>query len=67
MAGTNCKLEMKRLRRHVNSSPDFRHSIASATLFPAGWVLKERIGWRVNELHHLVPQWENKLSASVEK
>jgi len=66
MVGINCKLEPKYPHQHLNSSPDF-HSIASATLFPAGWVLKGRIGWRVTELHHPVPQWENKLSASVEK
>lgn len=66
-AGINCKLVTKRLQKHLNNSPDFLHSIASATLFPAGWVLKERIGWRVTELHHPVPQWDNKLSASVAK
>ncbi|KAF2843595.1 hypothetical protein M501DRAFT_926651 [Patellaria atrata CBS 101060] len=40
--------------------------IASATLFPAGWKLKERIGWTVTQLHEKVPSWYPKLSQPVE-
>jgi hypothetical protein len=42
------------------------HLQASATLFPAGWRLTERIGWSASRLHGLVPQWRSKLSKPVE-
>ncbi|KAF2120187.1 hypothetical protein BDV96DRAFT_674465 [Lophiotrema nucula] len=32
---------------------------ASATLFPAGWRLRERIGTSVSLLHNPVPQWQD--------
>ena len=44
-----------------------RLSEASATLFPVGWSVKDRIGWTVAQLHRLVPTWEEKLSLSVER
>ncbi|KAF1811752.1 hypothetical protein P152DRAFT_398583 [Eremomyces bilateralis CBS 781.70] len=37
-----------------------------ATLFPAAWRLRERIGWHVTDLHGTVPMWPEKLSAPVE-
>jgi hypothetical protein len=40
---------------------------ASATLFPAGWKLEERIGWTISELHNPVPQWKAKLGHSVDR
>ncbi|KAF2735688.1 hypothetical protein EJ04DRAFT_434636 [Polyplosphaeria fusca] len=40
--------------------------VASATLFPAGWRLCERIGKSVSDLHGPVPLWKSKLSQSVE-
>lgn len=42
-------------------------SEASATLFPVGWSVKDRIGWTVAQLHRLVPTWEERLSLSVER
>lgn len=32
---------------------------ASATLFPAGWKLEERIGYPMDKLHGPVPRWKN--------
>ena len=40
---------------------------ASATLFPAGWKLEERIGCTVAELHYPVPHWQEKLGSSVNR
>ncbi|OCK76454.1 hypothetical protein K432DRAFT_306328 [Lepidopterella palustris CBS 459.81] len=34
------------------------HLVASATLFPAGWRLRDRIGNSVTEIHKPVPQWK---------
>lgn len=40
---------------------------ASATLFPAGWKLQERIGYSLARLHGPVPAWKEKLGANVNK
>ena len=40
---------------------------ASATLFPAGWKLQERIGTNLNCLHAPVPGWSEKLGAHVNR
>jgi len=40
---------------------------ASVTLFPAGWILQERIGTSMANLHGPVPGWQEKLGASVDK
>jgi hypothetical protein len=42
-------------------------SVASATLFPAGWRLKDRYGSAITDLHHLVPSWKDTLSQPVEQ
>ncbi|KAE8441150.1 hypothetical protein EG329_005833, partial [Mollisiaceae sp. DMI_Dod_QoI] len=41
------------------------HLQASATLFPAGWKLQERIGFSMARLHGPVPAWKEKLGGSV--
>jgi hypothetical protein len=43
------------------------HLQASATLFPAGWKLQERVGTSIANLHALVPGWKEKLSGSVNR
>ncbi|KAI6714003.1 hypothetical protein JHW43_003433 [Diplocarpon mali] len=43
------------------------HLQASATLFPAGWKLQERIGTSMANLHQPVPGWKEKLGASVNR
>ncbi|PMD55740.1 uncharacterized protein K444DRAFT_645446 [Hyaloscypha bicolor E] len=40
---------------------------ASATLFPAGWKLQERIGTGMANLHKPVPGWKEKLGGSVNR
>ncbi|KAM0310355.1 hypothetical protein ACHAO8_008169 [Botrytis cinerea] len=41
--------------------------MASATLFPAGWKLQERIGSSMAVLHRPVPGWKEKLGKSVNR
>ncbi|QDS77495.1 hypothetical protein FKW77_000206 [Venturia effusa] len=41
--------------------------VASATLFPAAWKLRQRIGYTITQLHGPVPLWSTKLAPSVEK
>ncbi|KAG4418257.1 hypothetical protein IFR04_008615 [Cadophora malorum] len=43
------------------------HLQASATLFPAGWKLQERIGTSMANLHRPVPGWKEKLQSSVNR
>jgi hypothetical protein len=43
------------------------HLQASATLFPAGWKLQERIGTTMANLHAPVPQWKEKLGHNVNR
>ncbi|KAI9764349.1 MAG: hypothetical protein M1840_008487 [Geoglossum simile] len=38
---------------------------ASATYFPIGWSLKEKIGWSIESLHKLVPGWKEEIGNSV--
>ncbi|KAH8698908.1 hypothetical protein BGW36DRAFT_396546 [Talaromyces proteolyticus] len=40
---------------------------ASATLFPVGWAVKQRIGWTIAQIHGPVPQWKEKIGQSVNK
>jgi hypothetical protein len=40
---------------------------ASATLFPAGWQLQEKIGTSMANLHSPVPGWHEKLGAAVNR
>lgn len=41
--------------------------LASATLFPAGWKLRERVGMSMAVLHAPVPGWKDRLSGSVSR
>lgn len=43
------------------------HLQASATLFPAGWKLQERIGTSMANLHRPVPGWKQKLGSCVNR
>jgi hypothetical protein len=43
------------------------HLQASATLFPAGWKLQERVGTSMANLHRPVPGWKEKLGGSVDR
>ncbi|KAH8665959.1 hypothetical protein BGZ60DRAFT_410274 [Tricladium varicosporioides] len=41
--------------------------LASATLFPAGWKLRERVGMSMAVLHAPVPGWKDRLGGSVSR
>lgn len=43
------------------------HLKASATLFPAGWKIQERIGFSMARLHGPVPKWQEKLGDHVNR
>jgi hypothetical protein len=43
------------------------HLQASATLFPAGWKLQERVGTSMANLHAPVPGWKQKLGGNVNR
>jgi hypothetical protein len=40
---------------------------ASASLFPVGWTVEERIGWTISQMHDPVPLWHQQVSSSVSK
>lgn len=42
-------------------------SAASATLFPVGWSVQNRIGWTISQMHSPVPEWHSKVGLSVNK
>jgi hypothetical protein len=41
--------------------------VASATLFPAGWKLQERVGGTMAVLHKPVPEWQANVGCSVNR
>lgn len=43
------------------------HLMASATLFPVGWRLQERIGGTMAALHKPVPRWKEKLGCPIDR
>ena len=44
-----------------------RYRAASASLFPVGWTVEERIGWTISQLHNPVPLWHQQVATSVSK
>jgi hypothetical protein len=40
---------------------------ASATLFPVGWRVQNRLGWTITQMHGAVPQWHETIGHSVNK
>ncbi|KAL4871309.1 hypothetical protein BDV12DRAFT_164582 [Aspergillus spectabilis] len=40
---------------------------ASASLFPVGWTVADRIGWTISQLHNPVPLWHQQVANSVSK
>ncbi|GLB12895.1 hypothetical protein AtubIFM61612_000284 [Aspergillus tubingensis] len=43
------------------------NSAASASLFPVGWTVQDRIGWTISKLHNPVPLWHQQVANSVSK
>ena len=39
--------------------------LASTTIFPAGWILEDKIGYKISDLHLPVPNWQRKLAGRV--
>ena len=40
--------------------------IASATCFPVGWRVNDRINWPIHKIHGTVPMWQERLRKPVE-
>jgi len=51
----------------MRNDQDEYYLAASATLFPVGWSVKERIGWTLARVHAPVPGWQEKIGRSVNK
>lgn len=65
---TAVKLSMEDLNILLKSPETGEYHLqASATLFPAGWKLQERIGTSMANLHKPVPGWKEKLGGSVNR
>jgi hypothetical protein len=52
---------------HKNHQANLIYRAASASLFPVGWTVAERIGWTISQLHNPVPLWHQQVSNSVSK
>ncbi|KAF3398264.1 hypothetical protein F1880_006061 [Penicillium rolfsii] len=50
----------------VNEDGEY-YLAASASLFPTGWTVQERIGWTISRLHEPVPLWHQHVANSVSK
>ena len=46
---------------------DIEERAATASFFPAGWDIEERIGWPLGKIHGPVPLWQEKLHSPVEQ
>jgi hypothetical protein len=74
--GSDCKTPLETASRLAmedfnilikNPDTGDHHLMASATLFPAGWKLEERIGFSIAKLHAPVPEWKKNLAGSVNR
>ncbi|CAG8199253.1 unnamed protein product [Penicillium nalgiovense] len=50
----------------MNEEGEF-YLAASASLFPTGWTVNQRIGWTISQLHGPVPLWHQQVGNSVSK
>ncbi|CAI7600594.1 unnamed protein product [Penicillium viridicatum] len=50
----------------MNEEGEF-YLAASASLFPTGWTVNQRIGWTISQLHGPVPLWHQQVANSVSK
>ncbi|KAG0158393.1 Hsp70 family protein [Penicillium digitatum] len=50
----------------MNKEGEF-YLAASASLFPTGWTVNQRIGWTISQLHGPVPLWHQQVGNSVSK
>ncbi|OKL64403.1 hypothetical protein UA08_01122 [Talaromyces atroroseus] len=61
------RLAMEDLSVLMKNADGEYYLAASATLFPVGWSVQNRIGWTVSQIHAPVPEWHNKVGHSVNK
>lgn len=61
------RLTMEDLSILMKNTDDEYYLAASASLFPVGWTVQERIGWTISQLHNPVPLWHQQVAASVSK
>ncbi|RHZ66840.1 hypothetical protein CDV55_107210 [Aspergillus turcosus] len=61
------RLTMEDLSILMQNADGEYYLAASASLFPVGWTVKERIGWTISQLHNPVPLWHQQVASSVSK
>ncbi|PLB37409.1 heme-dependent oxidative N-demethylase family protein [Aspergillus candidus] len=61
------RLTMEDLSVLLKNEDDEYYLAASASLFPVGWTVQERIGWTISKLHNPVPLWHQHVANSVSK
>ncbi|PYH95097.1 hypothetical protein BO71DRAFT_378204 [Aspergillus ellipticus CBS 707.79] len=61
------RLTMEDLSILMKNEDDEYYLAASASLFPVGWTVQERIGWTISKLHNPVPLWHQQVANSVSK
>ncbi|KAA8651581.1 heme-dependent oxidative N-demethylase family protein [Aspergillus tanneri] len=61
------RLTMEDLSILMKNADDEYYLAASASLFPVGWTVQERIGWTISRLHNPVPLWHQQVANSVSK
>ncbi|KAL4780511.1 hypothetical protein BJX76DRAFT_337751 [Aspergillus varians] len=61
------RLTMEDLSILMKNADGEYYLAASASLFPVGWTVEERIGWTISQLHNPVPLWHQQVASSVDK
>lgn len=64
---TAVRLAMEDLSILLKNEEGEYYLAASATLFPVGWTVQDRIGWTISQMHGPVPEWKDKIGHSVNK
>ncbi|KAL4809212.1 hypothetical protein BDV18DRAFT_76935 [Aspergillus unguis] len=61
------RLTMEDLSILMKNTEGEYYLAASASLFPVGWTVADRIGWTISQLHNPVPLWHQQVANSVSK
>ncbi|MCJ1461413.1 hypothetical protein MMC07_000010 [Pseudocyphellaria aurata] len=61
------RLAMEDFNILIKGEDNVHYLEASATLFPVGWSVSDRIGWSLARLHSMVPRWQEKIGQAVER
>ncbi|BDD57242.1 hypothetical protein MPDQ_003346 [Monascus purpureus] len=59
------RLTMEDLSILMKNDDEEYYLAASASLFPVGWTVQQRIGWTITQLHGPVPLWQQQVGNSV--